>query len=190
MKNRDFEEFLRALRAGDARAAEELVHRYEPFIRRVVHMRLTDPRLRRAFDTVDVCQSVLAAFFALDAQGRLELSTPQRLRNLLVTMALNKFRDRVRREQLRPGSLPEEYEPAAADPTPGEQAEQQDLVEAVLARLSARERWLVEQRAQGRSWPDIARDTGEAHATLRMMHARAVARVREQLEREEVSRAR
>src|SRR6516225_7135137 len=54
---------IRRLRGGDPRAAEELVREYEPAIRLEVHCRLRDPRLRRAFDSLDVCQSVLASFF-------------------------------------------------------------------------------------------------------------------------------
>jgi hypothetical protein len=43
MENLEFERFLSALRAGDDRAAAELVCRYEPRLRGVIRMRLTDP---------------------------------------------------------------------------------------------------------------------------------------------------
>jgi hypothetical protein len=36
----EFAEFLRRIRAGDQQAAVELVHQYEPFIRREVRTRL------------------------------------------------------------------------------------------------------------------------------------------------------
>jgi hypothetical protein len=58
-----FPELIERVRGGDGDAATELVQRYEPAIRRVVRLRLTDPRLRRAFDSMDVCQSVLASFW-------------------------------------------------------------------------------------------------------------------------------
>jgi RNA polymerase sigma-70 factor (ECF subfamily) len=57
-----FADFLRRIRAGDARAAAELVQQYEPAIRLAVRTRLTDPALERRLDSVDVCQSVWAGF--------------------------------------------------------------------------------------------------------------------------------
>src|SRR5262245_914953 len=45
-----FQDLIRRVRGGDDAAAAELVRRYEPAIRRVVRLRLTDARLRRAFD--------------------------------------------------------------------------------------------------------------------------------------------
>jgi hypothetical protein len=65
----DFVEFLRRIRAGDDAAATELVRRFEPLIRREVRMRIGDDRLNRAFDSVDVSQSVLACFFSQAATG-------------------------------------------------------------------------------------------------------------------------
>jgi hypothetical protein len=43
-----FRELIRRVRAGDQDAAAELVRQYEPTIRRVVRVRLTDTRLRAA----------------------------------------------------------------------------------------------------------------------------------------------
>jgi hypothetical protein len=51
----NFTEFVRRIRAGDDAAAEELVRRYEPLIRREVRLRIEDERLNRAFDSLDVC---------------------------------------------------------------------------------------------------------------------------------------
>jgi hypothetical protein len=39
-------ELVQRIRTGDAAAAAELVRRYEPEIRRAIHFRLRDPRLR------------------------------------------------------------------------------------------------------------------------------------------------
>src|SRR5262249_31237363 len=52
-------EWLRRVRAGERAAAAELVRRYEPQIRLEVRLRLRDRRLRRLFDSTDICQSVL-----------------------------------------------------------------------------------------------------------------------------------
>ena len=59
----DFVELIRRVRAGDEQASALLVHRYEPAIRIAVRARLTDPKLRRVLDSMDICQSVLGNFF-------------------------------------------------------------------------------------------------------------------------------
>ena len=107
MKKLQFDEFLAAIRRGDQNAAEELVRTYEPFIRRIIRMRLTDERLRRIFDSMDICQSIMANFFARAAAGQFNLQTPEQLRNLLVTMAINKLRSKARMERKYAGSIPE-----------------------------------------------------------------------------------
>src|SRR5262245_59779395 len=77
-----FEELMRHVRAGDEEAAAELVRRYESKIRRVVRFNL-DSRLQRHFDSMDVCQSVLASFFVRAGLGQYELHTPGQVLNLL-----------------------------------------------------------------------------------------------------------
>jgi hypothetical protein len=64
-----FAELLRRVRSGDQEAATALVRQFEPEIRRVVRLRLTDPRMRRVIDSADICQSVLANFFVRAAAG-------------------------------------------------------------------------------------------------------------------------
>src|SRR4029453_16591416 len=93
-----FTDFVRRIRAGDDAAAEELVRRYEPLIRREVRLRIEDERLNRAFDSVDVCQSVLASFFVRAATGEYDLEGPDQLVRLLVTMARNKLASKARHE--------------------------------------------------------------------------------------------
>src|SRR5579885_2113346 len=95
----DFHDLIRRVRAGDEAAAAELVRRYEPAIRRAVRIRLADTRLARAFDSMDVCQSVLASFFVRAALGQYELDAPEQLLKLLATMARHKLADQVDRER-------------------------------------------------------------------------------------------
>src|SRR5262245_33561796 len=86
-----FRDLIRKVRAGDAQATTELVRRYEPTIRRVIRARLTDSRLRRLLDSMDIGQSVLASFFVRATAGQYELDTPQQLLQLLATMSRNKL---------------------------------------------------------------------------------------------------
>ena len=83
MSDTPFAEFMGRIRAGDARAAEDLVRQYESAIRVAVRTRLTDPKLRRQFDSMDVCQSVLASFFLRAARGQYALDEPEQLVKLL-----------------------------------------------------------------------------------------------------------
>ena len=94
-----FRELIDRIRAGDQDAATEIVRRYEPTIRRAVRFRLVDSRLGAAFDSMDICQSVLASFFVRASAGEYELDTPEQLLKLLGRMARNKLASQVRRER-------------------------------------------------------------------------------------------
>src|SRR6516225_9099452 len=94
----DFLGLMAGVRAGDEGAAAELVRRYEPLIRREVRLRLEDRRLARVFDSMDVCQSVLASFFVRAAAGQYDLNEPGQLVRLLVTMARNKLVSAARQQ--------------------------------------------------------------------------------------------
>src|SRR5947209_19442786 len=95
----EFAEFLRRIRAGDALAAEQLVRRYESLIRREVRLRLHDPGLTRLFDSMDVCQSVMASFFVRAAAGQYDLEQPAQLFALLLKIARNKVALAARRHR-------------------------------------------------------------------------------------------
>src|SRR6516165_8847520 len=94
-----FQMLMERVRGGDGEAAAELVRCYEPAIRRVVRLRLTDPRVRRAFDSMDVCQSVLGSFFVRAALGQYEIGSSDQLLKLLAQMARHKVTDHMRRER-------------------------------------------------------------------------------------------
>jgi RNA polymerase sigma-70 factor (ECF subfamily) len=68
-----FAALIRRVRAGDPDAAAEVVRQYEPPIRRLVRLRLTDPWLTRVLDSMDICQSVMANFFIRAAAGQFDL---------------------------------------------------------------------------------------------------------------------
>ena len=93
-----FADFVARIRAGDEQAAAELVRQFEPLIRREIRMQLDDHRLSRLFDSMDICQSVLASFFLRTAAGEYDLERPEQLVGLLVTMARNKLASAARRE--------------------------------------------------------------------------------------------
>src|ERR1051325_9878786 len=93
-----FERLLEEVRRGDSAAARELVDVYESAIRIAVRTRLSDPALRQQFDSMDICQSVLASFFVRAASGQYDLREPAQLVALLTQMARNKLAMRARGE--------------------------------------------------------------------------------------------
>jgi RNA polymerase sigma-70 factor (ECF subfamily) len=187
-----FADLVRKVRAGDAAAAEELVRRYEAVVRLEVRCRLTDQRLRRVFDSLDICQAVLGSFFVRAASGQYELDQPAQLRGLLREMARRKLAFEVRRQRagrrdVRRQEAAEHsgWEGAAAQPTPSRVAVGRDLLDAVRGRLDSEERRLADLRALGREWGDIAAEIGGTPGALRKQLARALDRVARDLQIDE-----
>src|SRR5262245_39077124 len=179
-----FRELLQRVRSGDSQAAAELVREYEPEIRRAVRLRLSENHLRRVLDSMDICQSVLANFFVRASAGQFDLERPEQLLALLVTMAHNRLLDHARRystarrDQQRAVSNQEEQLAAIADPaaTPSQILSERELAEAVRRQLTEEERYLAEQRAQGRDWADLARELGNQPDAIRKKLGRAIDR--------------
>jgi RNA polymerase sigma-70 factor (ECF subfamily) len=179
-----FAAWMARVRAGDAEAAEELVRRHERAVRVAVRLRLTDPRLRRHFDSMDVCQSVLASFFVRAAAGQFDLQNPQQLVGLLVKMARNKLLMQVRKhgQQKRDVGRVEaggDDAPPVADAAPGpvRRAAARELLSHLLKCLGPEERELAQRRALGQGWQEIAADLGETPQAVRMRLSRAIDRV-------------
>jgi RNA polymerase sigma-70 factor (ECF subfamily) len=184
----DFRELMARMRAGDERAAAELVSRYEPLIRREVRLRLEDRRLARAFDSVDLCQSVLASFFVRAAAGQYDVDQPGQLAALLVRMARNKLasaarhQNRQRRDQRRVAGGAADLEAVAGGgPTPSRVAVGKELLANFFDRLSEEERQIADLRARGLPWEDVAGQLGGTAQARRMQLARAAERVAREL---------
>src|SRR5580693_6545605 len=91
-----FLELIQRVRAGEEAAATEVVQRYERALLREIRLRLRDPRLRRALDSADICQAVLASFLLRAASGQYHLQKSEQLLRLLVVMARNKLASQAR----------------------------------------------------------------------------------------------
>lgn len=181
-----FQDLIGRVRRGDEHAAAELVRRYEPAIRRAVRFRLTDPKLRRTCDSMDVCQSVLLSFFVRVASGQYDLDSPEQLLRLLTTMARNKLLNQARAQQaarrdnrMRTNDIAD-HEIVEATPGPLQLVEARELLEEVHRRLTPDERQLVELRHQGHDWASIAQITGGNATALRQKLHRALARLSQQ----------
>jgi RNA polymerase sigma-70 factor (ECF subfamily) len=190
-----FPDLLRRVRGGDPDAAADLVRRYEQAIRRAVRMRLTDARLRRTLESMDVCQSVFFNFFVRAAAGQFDLERPEQLLGLLVRMAQNRVQDHARREQAdrRDGRrLRADGDQALAGvadrhETPSQEVAGRDLLERVRSLMSDEERYLMDQRRLGRGWAELAAEAGTTPDALRVRYDRALDRVARQVGLDEVA---
>ena len=188
-----FQAFIQKVRTGDEQAAAELVRQYESEIRREVRLRLRDSRLRRDFDSVDVCQSVLASFFIRAALGQYELEEPQQLVKLLVAMTRNKLIGKVRKMQSQTrdhrridGDGPDKLRLVAKGPTPSDVVIGTELIQEFRKRMTREEWQLADRRSQGLPWEQIASELGGTAESLRKQLARAVDRVSGELGLDEV----
>jgi RNA polymerase sigma-70 factor (ECF subfamily) len=192
VSDREFHDLLARVRAGDQQAATDLVRQFEPELRRAIRVRLSDPRLRRVVDSVDVCQSVLANFFIRARLGELDLASPEQMLRLLLVMARNKVRDRARRQQAQKrdqrrveGQAEGDLDELVGDaPEPGSVVAWRDLLDQVRLRLTDEERLLADHRAVGLDWPEIAARVGGQPDALRKKLGRALDRVSEHLQLE------
>jgi RNA polymerase sigma-70 factor (ECF subfamily) len=179
-----FTELLKRVREGDAQAAAELVHGYESAIRVAVRTRLSDPALRRQFDSMDVCQSVLASFFLRAAAGEYDLIEPSQLVALLTKMAHNKLAMRARREyRLRRDVrrvLPQGDAPldslAAAD-KPAQRALERELIVRAFDLMDPQVREIAAMRGADMEWSEIAHQLGGTADARRKQFQRAVDRI-------------
>jgi RNA polymerase sigma-70 factor (ECF subfamily) len=191
-ENPTFAALILRVRAGDATAVAELFREYEPAVRRVVRLRLRNPRLRRVLDESDVCQSVFASLFVRVALGQYDLDTPEQLVKLLTVMARNKLTNQALKEQAERRDHrrvdpvgPEDRDLVAPDPTPSEQLALAELVQKCRDSLSPDERRLADLRSQGQEWAGIASQLGGSPEALRKQLARAASRVARQVGLEE-----
>jgi RNA polymerase sigma-70 factor (ECF subfamily) len=183
-----FNDLITRVRQGDEQAATELVRRYEPELRIMARVRLTDPSLRRAMDSMDICQSIMANFFVRAAAGQFDLETPEQLLGLLATMVRNKATDRVRREKrdrrdvrrLAKTSV-EELGLQELQKTPGSMVAHRELLQMVRDRLNDKENEIAEHRLKGCSWEEISQKLGGTAEAIRKQFSRAIDRVTNEL---------
>jgi RNA polymerase sigma-70 factor (ECF subfamily) len=193
-EDRDFNDLVTRLRAGDPAAAEELVRRFEPVIRMEVRCRLRDSRLRRVFDSLDVCQMVLGSFFVRAAAGQFDLERPEQLVGLLKGMARLKLAQEARRQNAakrdvhQVGSMEGDPHPGN-DPTPSRVLAGRELLAELQRRLDPEERRLAELRGQGVEWAAIAAEMGGTPQARRKQLARALGRVARELGLDEIDHA-
>jgi RNA polymerase sigma-70 factor (ECF subfamily) len=190
-QDRNFDDLMARLRAGDEAAATEVFQRYGQRLIALARSRL-DRHLGTKVDPEDVLQSVFQSFFARHVNGQFELEDWNSLWGLLTVITIRKChrqyerfqteRRDVQREFLTPFS-PSKWgsncEAIARDPTPSEAAILAETVENLMRGLEGRERHMLTLRLQGYKIPEISEQVGRTERTVR----RVLDRVKRQLER-------
>ena len=180
----DFAGMLEQIRQGDEQAAAALVQRYEPELRRYIRFRLTSPTVRRFVDSLDICQSVLARFFTHLESEDVTIASADQLKALLITMARNRTLDAVsaqhaqRRDARRSYGNEEQLSVlASTSETPSHALEMEEIVTAVRSALSDNDRYLVDQRMNGRGWSELAVEQHVSAEAMRKQVTRAINKV-------------
>lgn len=179
METDEFRRLLDRVRQNDEAAAAELVAHYEPEIRTMVRawLRPWEIRLRKVFDSNDICQSVLAWFFLKDAAKKYDLAAPDNLRRLFMVMVRNRVFYHARRQRTAKQTEPFPEGLAGPDPPPDQAVIEKDLWATIYSRLTAEEADLARRRIGGATWQEIAAAVGGSPDTLRIQLARATRRL-------------
>jgi DNA-directed RNA polymerase specialized sigma24 family protein len=175
MAGPELPEFLHILQSGDQQAIAALLRELDPFLRKIIRLRLVDGRLRRVVDTTDIFDSLLKDFLARKTVGQAPAETAAGLRAYLAAAVHHKIQTRARKERRHAGRLPHNWEVPDPETTPSVRVEAEDFHEAVRERLSAQTQRLFDLKTRGLSWNEIAAQVGGSPDALRMRLTRAVA---------------
>jgi RNA polymerase sigma factor (sigma-70 family) len=177
------EDLLRRIRGGDQDAAAEFYRVYEPHVRRVIRARMRAQGMRRASDSSDLCQVVLASFLVGSAVGRYDFADSDGLKRLLARIATNRVIDLGRRPEFRKPIVPvggdgaDEIDVVDRGPGPASQIALYELLEKANRLLTDRERTIAELRKDGLTWEEIGQRLGKNGEAVRKSLDRAARRI-------------
>jgi RNA polymerase sigma factor (sigma-70 family) len=183
----DFNTLLNRARQGDDAAVALLVQQYEGIIRRAAHG-LLGQAMRPYLDSLDLVQSVHRSLLIGLRHDKFDISTP----NNLIALALTMVRRKVARHWRKLKHQPSAQLPSSSNSTndalaqvpdtdtgPASTVQFTDEMNRVLAELDPTDRRLVELRLQGHSTADVARLLGVDSRFLRVRLGRLRKRLQE-----------
>ncbi len=165
------QELLAAYRAGGEQAATQLFERYYARLIEMIR-REQGWRLRQAEGSADIAQSALRSFFTQLRENAAEVGQADNLWPLLVTITLNKMRNRgkfwqrQRRDLTRQTPLAPGEDPLEQGPSPADAVALKELIENLLTPFSDRRRKTVEMILEGHTNRAIAQAVGTTERTI------------------------
>lgn len=184
----DFDLLLTAARSGDETAMQRLIQQYEPELRMVARNRL-GTALRPHLDTIDLVQSVHRSLMIGLRGAKFDISSPEKLIGLAVTIVQRKAAKHwrhLKRQQRLSGhneshdelvdtmlSLRGERNEASSE------LETRELLARWLEKVDPIERRLIELRMEGYSTVEIAEMLDLDSDVLRVKLSRLRKRLRE-----------
>lgn len=182
-----FASLLSRARQHDEAAMNELCRQYEPRLRIVARV-LLGPALRPILDSMDLVQSVHRSLLIGIREEKLDISTPENLVALALTLLRRKVARHWRREQRQrrsqTGESAADLLPAiltdltTSEAGPAETAQYRDQVQQLCRQLDATERQVLALRLDGHTTAEIAHELGLNHVTLRVRLTRLRERLR------------
>jgi RNA polymerase sigma-70 factor (ECF subfamily) len=183
-----FGPMLERARRGDQQALAELAQTYEADVRIMAHVHL-GRALRPYLDSVDLVQSVHRSLLIGLRQDKFDISSPEKLLRLALTIVRRKVARQWRRMQRQqrlpadaagstdlPGFLTALSAPHA---DPAAEAQINDAVQRLCRTLDEPGRQIMELRLQGYSTVEVARQLGLDADVLRVRLSRLRKRLRE-----------
>ncbi|MGE0755734.1 MAG: sigma-70 family RNA polymerase sigma factor [Pirellulaceae bacterium] len=185
----EFERLLSRARQGDEHAMGQLVEQYEPEVRIVARARLGSA-LRPHLDSLDLVQSVHRSLLVGLRADRFDISSPDKLVALAVTIVRRKVARhwRKHKRQVRPQDgpghesvgLPAMLQSlASSDTDPAHAAAMRDACEQLLRELDGADRSVMELRLEGHTTAEVARRLGLDADVLRVRLGRLRRRLRD-----------
>jgi DNA-directed RNA polymerase specialized sigma24 family protein len=187
MASRELHEFFAALRSGDPQTIESLLQRLGPVLRRIIRARLQDARVRRVADTSDIYQSLLKDFLFQPESRTPPSESSAGIYAYLAAAACHKIQAKQRKERRHLGSLADDSTAVSPGPSTSQRLENEDLINAVRARLGEENCLLFDLTMQGLTWTEISAIVGSSPDALRMRLRRRIASVLSELGEEEHS---
>jgi RNA polymerase sigma-70 factor (ECF subfamily) len=183
----DFATLLSRARQGDEAAMAELAREYEAEVRIVARV-LLGPKLRPYLDSLDLVQSVHRSLMVGLRAGKVDVSSPERLVALTLTMVRRKIARQWRRHQRQQrldvreadsdaltGRLMELTRP---EDDPAKQAQLRDTLRRVCDGLDDLDRQVLGLRLAGHSTAEAARQLSQNADVLRVRMSRLRQRLR------------
>lgn len=181
-----FRNFAERLASGENAAATELLNCFSARLISLARGRLS-PQVTAKSDPEDVVQSVMRTFFRRVGTREIELRDWPSLWGLLSLLTIRKCamrgrefataRRNVKLEVSLAGTECQEFSVPGREPTPLEVATFVDLLEHLLASVSAEDRKVIEGLIAGRSVAELANQLGTVQRTI----YRTTARLRQTL---------